>query len=82
MKRTYTPWQDWKNPSAQKEYKEPTKMLSEDGTLLAAGWARHNVFDYDRFSVKHPMRRKEWVSMAQELVILSNLKIQVSVFAI
>ena len=60
MKRTYTPWQDWKNPSAQKEYTEPTKMLSEDGTLLAAGWARHNVFYYDRFSVKHPMRRKEW----------------------
>ena len=60
MKRTYTPWQDWGFTSKQTEYKAPTTLLSEDGTLLSPGWARHNVFDYDRDRVKHVMRRKEW----------------------
>ena len=60
MKRTYTPWQEWKHPSKQTEYKAPTPLLAEDGTLLSPGWARHNVFDYDRNLVKHPYRRKEW----------------------
>ena len=52
MKRTYTPWQEWKRPSKQTEYKEPTTLLAENGTLLSPGWARHNVFDYDRDRVK------------------------------
>lgn len=60
MKRTYTPWQDWKQPSLQKEYIEPTQLLAEDGTLLAPGWARHNVFNYERDNVKKVMHRKEW----------------------
>ena len=60
MKRTYTPWQDWKHPSKQTEYTEPTTLLAEDGTLLSPGWARHNVFDYDRDRVKKLIHRKEW----------------------
>ena len=60
MKRTYTPWQEWKHPSKQTEYTEPTTLLAEDGTLLSPGWARHNVFDYDRDRVKKLIHRKEW----------------------
>ena len=61
MEKTYVGWRD---PgfvkSAQHEYTEQTPLLGADGTLLARGWARRNVFEYDRTKVKHPMRRKEW----------------------
>lgn len=61
MKKTYVGWGD---PgfvkSAQREYTGSTPLLGEDGALLVRGWARHNVFDYDRTKVKRPMRRKEW----------------------
>ncbi|MBR4428765.1 MAG: DUF2804 domain-containing protein [Clostridia bacterium] len=60
MEKTYKGWQEWAEPSKQTEYTEPTQLLGPDGTLLAKGWARHNVFDYDRNSVKKVMRRKEW----------------------
>ena len=60
MEKTYRGWQDWDAPSRQKEYTETTRLLAEDGTLLAAGWARRNVFDYDRDRVRRTLRRKEW----------------------
>ena len=60
MEKTYIGWQEADYKSKQTEYTEPTKMLDSDGTLLAKGWARRNVFDYDRYSVKKVMRRKEW----------------------
>ena len=60
MERTYRSWLDGGFESAQREYTEPTPLLAEDGRLLAAGWARHNVFSYDRNRVKKPLRRKEW----------------------
>ena len=60
MERTYKPYQQWPEKSKQTEYTEPTKLLAADGTLLAPGWARHNVFEYDRYSVKAQNRRKEW----------------------
>ena len=60
MEKTYRGWQEWSCPSRQTEYTEGTPLLGEDGTLLAAGWARHNVFHYDRDRVRHPLRRKEW----------------------
>ena len=60
MKKTYRGWQEWENRSLQTEYTEETPLLSEDGTLLAKGWARRNVFRYDRERVKFPLRRKEW----------------------
>ena len=60
MERTYKSWKEWEKPSLQKEYTEETPLLAPDGTLLAAGWARRNLFRYDRDAVKHVMRRKEW----------------------
>ena len=60
MERTYKSWLDGDFESEQREYTEPTPLLAQDGRLLAAGWARHNVFDYDRDLVKHTLRRKEW----------------------
>ena len=60
MEKTYSSFQEWEKPSRQTEYREETALLAEDGTLLAKGWARHNVFRYDRNRVRHEMRRKEW----------------------
>ena len=60
MEKTYRGWQDWEAPSRQREYTEETELLAPDGTLLAAGWARRNVFRYDRDRVRHTLRRKEW----------------------
>ena len=60
MERTYIPWQKWPEKSKQKEYTESTPMFAKDGTLIAAGWARRNVFEYDRDLVKAKKRRKEW----------------------
>jgi hypothetical protein len=44
LPRTYVSFKDWKAPSEQIEYTEPTPLLNSDGTLNAKGWARHNVF--------------------------------------
>ncbi len=74
MEKTYSGWQSWDKPSIQKEYTEPTKMLENDGTLLAKGWARHNLFEYDRNSVTPVMRRKEW-----DFYQLSNGKYMVQI---
>ena len=61
MERTYIPFNKWAEKSKQTEYTQSTPLLSADGKLLAKGWARHNVFDYDRTKVKHGiMSRKEW----------------------
>ena len=59
--RTYVPFSEWKERSVQREYTEPTPLLAPDGTLSAKGWARRNVFEYDRSKVRHGiMSRKEW----------------------
>ena len=47
MERTYIPFRNWKEKSKQTEYTQSTPLLSDDGKLLAKGWARHNVFDYE-----------------------------------
>ncbi len=62
LKRTYVPFNEWKEKSNQTEYTEPTPLLNSDGTLNARGWARHNVFQYDRRLVKKErfISRKEW----------------------
>ena len=62
LPRTYVPFKDWKEKSKQIEYTEPTPLLNPDGTLNARGWARHNVFEYDRNLVKRErlISRKEW----------------------
>ncbi|MBQ8184095.1 MAG: DUF2804 domain-containing protein [Clostridia bacterium] len=61
IKRTYVPFKDWAEKSKQTEYTENTPLLAPDGTLLAKGWARKNVFEYNRDHVKKGiMSRKEW----------------------
>ena len=60
MERTYRSWLDGGFESAQKEYRDPAPLLDESGCLLAAGWARRNVFSYDRDRVRRKLRRKEW----------------------
>lgn len=58
--KTYLSWLNGEIKSEQIEYTEPTKLLDDDGNLLASGWARHNVFDFDRDKVKPSRRCKEW----------------------
>ena len=60
MERTYKSWLDGGFESEQREYTEPAPLLDSDGRLVAAGWARRNVFSYDRDRVRHTLRRKEW----------------------
>lgn len=61
LKRTYIPFTEWAEKSKQTEYTEETPLLNTDGTLNAKGWARKNVFTYDRKLVKHSLiSRKEW----------------------
>ena len=61
MEKTYVGWQELGYKRNQVEYTEPTQLLAKDGRLLVqGGWARHNVFEYNR-SVAHPQwRGKEW----------------------
>jgi len=60
-KKTYLGYKDINYKRKQVEYSAPTKLLGDDGKLLVqGGWARHNIFDYDR-TVAHPQwRGKEW----------------------
>ena len=76
MEKTYLGFKDWDFVSEQREYTEPIKLLAADGTLIPKGWARHNVFDYDRKRVLKQMRRKEW-----DFYQLSNgrMMVQISV---
>ncbi len=82
MQRTYVPFKDWKEKSKQTEYTQKTPLLDANGNLLAKGWARHNVFDYDRNLVKAKlMSRKEWdfyqVSDGKYMVQLSFANINI-----
>lgn len=75
MKRTYTPFTEWKEKSRQTEYTEATSLLAPDGRLLAKGWARRNVFEYNRDYVKKGIiSRKEWdfytIHVGDEMQIL------------
>lgn len=58
--RTYKSWLKGEIKSAQREYTEPTKFFGDDGKLLCPGWARRNVFDYDRTKSTPENRKKEW----------------------
>ena len=60
MEKTYQSYLEWDKPSKQREYTEETELLAQDGSLLAAGWARKSVFLYDRNRDRHVLRRKEW----------------------
>ena len=84
-KRTYESWLETGFRSAQREYTAPTELLAPDGSLQAAGWARHNVFHYDRSRVRHPLRRKEWdfyqISDGKYMVQLSFANISLGGYA-
>ena len=58
--RTYIPFNEWKEKSKQTEYTEPTRLLDYSGELLAKGFARHNVFDYDKTLSSPKMRKNVW----------------------
>ena len=60
LKRTYSNYTEWEEKSKQTEYTEKTPLLDAEGNLLAKGWARHNVFDYERSFSKPNKRKKEW----------------------
>ena len=60
IKRTYSPFGEWSEKSTQTEYTKETELLSSKGVLSAKGWARHNVFDYERSFSTPNMRKKEW----------------------
>ena len=61
MEKTYVGWKELGYTRNQVEYTEPTPILDEKGDVLVkGGWARHNVFEYDR-TLAHPQwRGKEW----------------------
>ena len=81
-KRTYTGWKNFACSSRQTEYTAPTPMLDEQGNLLAMGWARSNVFDYDRARVRPKLRGKEWdfyqISNGRYMVQLSFANISIA----
>ena len=72
LARTYKSFTEWEEKSKQTEYTEETPLLAEDGTLLAKGWARKNVFTYDRNLSNPNWRKKEW-----DFYIIKNDKLQV-----
>ncbi len=85
MEKTYTGWREAAKKSKQTEYTEPTKLLASNGTLLAKGYAKHNVFDYDRNNVKKKNRRKEWdfyqISDGQRMLQVSFANISLGGYA-
>ena len=60
MKKTYIGWRERDIPSTQREYTEPVPLLGWNGELQVSGWARRNVFRYERDRVQPLLRRKEW----------------------
>ncbi|MBQ9066381.1 MAG: DUF2804 domain-containing protein [Clostridia bacterium] len=45
----------------QTEVTQPTKLLNQDGTVAAPGWARTNLFEYNREDIAaNPYQIKEW----------------------
>ena len=72
--RTYKSFWEWEEKSKQIEYTEETPLLGNDGTLLAKGWARRNLFTYDRTKSTPNKRKKEW-----DFYQLSNGKFMVQI---
>lgn len=85
MKRTYPSWIDGEVNSKQIEYTKPVKLLADDGTLLTPGWARHNVFEYEREKAKPARRKKEWdmfqISNGKMMVQMTFANISIGGFA-
>lgn len=85
MGKTYKGFREWDFTSQQREYITPTRLLGEEGELLASGWARRNLFDYDRYLSKPELRRKEWdfyqISNGRYMVQLSFANISLGGYA-
>ncbi len=61
MKKTYTSWQELDFKRNQVEYSQKTTLLDKKGNLqVKGGWARRNIFEYDRTLTKPQWRGKEW----------------------
>lgn len=85
-KKTYVSFLDLQEKRKQIEYKEPTKLIDDDGKLLVkGGWARHNVFEYDRTKARPQWRGKEWdfyqVSNGHYMVQISMANISIGGYA-
>ena len=85
MERTYPSWIDGQVNSKQTEYTRPTTLLGKDGTLLSPGWARHNVFEYNRKDARPSWRKKEWdfyqISNGEFMVQISFANISIGGYA-
>lgn len=60
MKKTYVGFQELGYKRNQNEYTSNTPLLDEKGNLLCSGWARKNLFEYDRKRTRPRWRGKEW----------------------
>jgi len=61
IKKTYRGWQELTYKRNQEEFTHPTILLDDSGNLMVqGGWARHNVFEYDRSLARPQWRGKEW----------------------
>ncbi len=84
-KRTYPSFLNGEVKSIQKEYAEDTKMFDKEGHLLCPGWARRNVFDYERDAARPKWRRKEWdfyqISDGRYMVQLNFANISIGGYA-
>lgn len=85
-KKTYLGWREADKKRKQTEYTSQTRLLDDDGKLLVrGGWARYNVFDYDRSKVRPQMRGKEWdfyqISNGRYMVQISIANISIGGYA-
>lgn len=85
-KKTYVGWREAGKKRNQIEYKSATPLLDADGNLLIrGGWARYNVFEYDRNKVKPRLRCKEWdfyqISNGKYMVQISIANISIGGYA-
>lgn len=60
MKKTYVGFKELGYKRNQNEYTSKTPLLDEKGNLLCSGWARKNLFEYDRKRTRPQWRGKEW----------------------
>ena len=61
IKKTYVGWQDAPRKRKQIEVTRRVQLLDDDGNLqVRGGWARHNIFEYDRSVASPQWRGKEW----------------------
>lgn len=85
-KKTYVGWQELKEKRNQIEYAKPVQLLDDDGNVqVRGGWARHNLFEYDRTFARPQWRGKEWdfyqISDGKYMVQISIANISIGGYA-